>query len=278
MTVDNCLILGAGYGTRMGEIGKILPKILWPVFDSCILDLQIKYAHSLGAKNVFVNTHYLHESIQDYVSQHNLNVTLLHESELLYSGGAIHNIARKLNYEGKLFINNGDQFLFFDNDVLSSAFIQSDGCDSLLIGIEVNSDEKYNALEIKDDLLRGIIKNNIIPKNKKIITYSGMGIINLESLDKVDGASKFFETVCNFESSEVRVKNITEYEYWDFGTTDRYSKSIEAIIKKSGTKFHKFLSSSCDVNTYLKENDSIKIGELEIFKERVLYNGVISMR
>ena len=43
MKVNKALILSAGFGTRMGEIGKTLPKILWPIFDKSLLELQVLY-------------------------------------------------------------------------------------------------------------------------------------------------------------------------------------------------------------------------------------------
>ena len=45
MIVENALILAAGAGTRMGEIGKVLPKVLWPVFECSLLELEVLYAH-----------------------------------------------------------------------------------------------------------------------------------------------------------------------------------------------------------------------------------------
>ena len=48
MQIDYALILSAGLGTRMGEIGKILPKVLWPIYFKSLLELQIRYCQSLG--------------------------------------------------------------------------------------------------------------------------------------------------------------------------------------------------------------------------------------
>ena len=44
MKVDNALILAAGKGTRMGNVGKILPKVIWPIFEKTILELEVAYA------------------------------------------------------------------------------------------------------------------------------------------------------------------------------------------------------------------------------------------
>ena len=41
------LILSAGFGTRMGPIGKALPKVLWPIFEEALLGIQIEYVNEL---------------------------------------------------------------------------------------------------------------------------------------------------------------------------------------------------------------------------------------
>jgi len=41
MQIDYCLILAAGFGTRMGKIGKKLPKVHGPDFEKSLLELQV---------------------------------------------------------------------------------------------------------------------------------------------------------------------------------------------------------------------------------------------
>ena len=56
MKVDNILILAAGKGTRMGEIGKKIPKVLWPIFDKTLLEWQILYAKQfVGNAQIYIN-------------------------------------------------------------------------------------------------------------------------------------------------------------------------------------------------------------------------------
>ena len=55
MKIDYALLLAAGYGTRMGIIGKELPKVLWPVYEKTLLELQVDYLKELGVKNIFLN-------------------------------------------------------------------------------------------------------------------------------------------------------------------------------------------------------------------------------
>jgi len=72
MQIDYCLILCAGIGTRMGPIGEVLPKPLWPIFESTILELQIKYAKEMGVKKIFVNGFHQAEIIKEYLEKKKL--------------------------------------------------------------------------------------------------------------------------------------------------------------------------------------------------------------
>lgn len=93
MEIDYCLITAAGLGTRMGEIGKILPKILWPIFETTLLDLQCQFAQRMGAKKIFLNGHFLSNTVRQYIEEKQLPITFVHEEVLLDVGGAIYNIA-----------------------------------------------------------------------------------------------------------------------------------------------------------------------------------------
>ena len=43
MQLDFAYILAAGKGTRMGEIGKVVPKPLWPIYEKSLLELQVAW-------------------------------------------------------------------------------------------------------------------------------------------------------------------------------------------------------------------------------------------
>lgn len=238
MQIDYALILSAGLGTRMGEIGKSIPKVLWPIYFKTLLELQIRYCQDLGIQKIYINTHYLHEEIQEFLSKSSLlsSVTVLHENPLLDSGGAIHNLAKReeVNYHGKLLLVNGDQFLFFEKQFWTQAIARLGACRALLFGIMVDKNAAYNETITDSDRLIEIKKNT--EKNHNYVTYSGLGILNLDGLKPVVGISRFFETVANFHFENVEMLTPSSFEYWDFGTADIYSKSIFKLADKEQRK------------------------------------------
>lgn len=254
MQIDHCLILGAGLGTRMGNIGKKLPKVLWPVFESTLLELQIQYAKNLGIKNIFLNTHFLSEQIEKFVKDKNLDVELLYEPELLDVGGAIYNVANQesVNYSGNLLIINSDQFLMFDRTYINNALDDLKKSEVVLFGVKVAGDLGYRETIILNNILFQITPP---PKDKNwYYTYAGVGIVNLGKLSPKVGRQSFFDTVANYQIRTVRMIIPDYYEYWDFGTLQRYWESSFSALDSVDTMFAHFL----------RKTDSIvekKIGE-----------------
>lgn len=262
MPIDYAYILSAGKGTRMGEIGKVLPKPLWPIFSKTLLELQIKYCQDLGIKKIYINTHYLGEKIKKLITENPSfkDVIILEEEPLLDSGGAIHNLAQRseVNYSGNVFIINADQFYLFDEKEIWSNLEKLKSSRAVLFGIEVTKEAHYNELVLENGFLQEIIKTRGI---QNYTTYSGNCLLRLDGLRPVEGISKFFESVTNFknENEKIEVVNPLHSEYWDFGTFDLYCQNIfklyqdyldnktsrfQALLKKSDvfTAAEKFIN------------------------------------
>lgn len=245
MKVDYALILAAGAGTRMGEIGKHVPKVLWPIFEKSILELEVLYAKKLGIKKIFINTYHYKDKIKHFYRNSTIlqEAELVEENEVLDIGGAVHNLAKTLDYNGKLMIFNSDQFIFLSNEDWKKSFEVLSEMDHLLFSYNVNSNDMYNALDIAENRLVNVTKNEEIARDKIIQTYTGMSVINLSLLDRIEGKSNFFESVASFKNSEIGVFNIKDSVYWDFGTLDRYENSMFSILEKfkSNDPFIEFL-------------------------------------
>lgn len=232
MQINHALILSAGMGSRMGEIGKKLPKPLWPVFYKTLLELQVDYCRSLGIKSIFINTHFLASEIEKYVREDEkfADIIVLNEQPILDSGGAIHNMAsrKEVNYKGNLLTVNADQFLFFDLKYFSHALTALKNSRASLFGIKVHKKAKYNETVTADGLLSAITKAS---GEEDYVTYSGLGLIKLDGLAPIPGPTKFFETVANFKDEKVSLITPEVFEYWDFGTADIYLDSIGKLYK-----------------------------------------------
>lgn len=250
MKIDYAIVLSAGFGTRMKSIGQLCPKPLWPVFEKTILELQINYARMLGAKEVFVNVHFLSDQIINHFHSNPEyeDVHFLVEKDILDIGGAVHNLASLdfVNYKGRLMILNGDQFIYFDWKRLEEAQALIPDNQAVMMAVKVDSRFGHGQTLLDDeDRLIKIVPNKEIKQPQDIYTYSGMAFLDLEKLTPSNGKSSLYETVANYKEKSVKMVRLDEYEYWDFGTIDRYWNSMFNIMEElsSGNEkgFVKFL-------------------------------------
>ena len=235
----------------MGSIGQKLPKVLWPVFEKSLLELQVAYARSLGIEKIYINLHYMGEEIESFCRSKSTfeGVHFLWEKpEILDIGGAIHNLASQpqVKYKGKLLVLNADQFFYLRKEELFKYLEPYAKAPAALFTYKVNSSQGYNALEIDEKrLVKNIIKNKDLPANTKVETYTGISCIDLAQLDKVSGVSAFFESVCPYKTKDIPAISLENVDYWDFGTVKRYWETTFTILEtyrvKSTHPFLRFL-------------------------------------
>jgi NDP-sugar pyrophosphorylase family protein len=259
MPIDHVLILSAGKGTRMGKIGERLPKVLWPVFRYSLLELQYLYAKQFS-ENIYINLFYNKELIIEHINKSQVlkEANVIIEQGPIDIGGAIHNFAKIVNYTGRLLILNCDQFILLKNEKLLALETLADQADSVLLTYDVYGRELYNETVISNSKLVGIRPNNLINPNEKIQTYTGVSIINLDKLTPCMGESKFFDSVANYKMKNIQTLNIENAVYWDFGTINRYYKSMFDILKKWTSKdlFIQFLKNNNGLDENLIHGDS----------------------
>ena len=110
MEINTALILCAGYGKRLKPITLHKPKPLIEIKKTTLLQNTLNLINSLGIKNILINSFYLSDQIENYVSSINLNLKVVNDgSKILDTGGGILNL-----------INNSNQndFLVFNPDTI----------------------------------------------------------------------------------------------------------------------------------------------------------------
>ena len=85
------LLLAAGLGTRLRPITDHIPKCLVPVHGKPLLEYWLDLLLPNGIDRILLNTHYLPDEVRSYVrsSRWRDRVTLVHEDELLGTGGTV---------------------------------------------------------------------------------------------------------------------------------------------------------------------------------------------
>jgi len=107
-SLRTAMILAAGYGTRMADLTRELPKPLLPLNGMPIIEVVIRKLARQGIERAVVNLHYLPEKMREFLgdgSRFGLEVLFSEEPELLGSGGGIANAEKYFNGETILAAN-----------------------------------------------------------------------------------------------------------------------------------------------------------------------------
>lgn len=97
----NAMILAAGRGTRLGELGQTVPKILVDVGGEPLLERQIRYLKDGGIERIVINAHHLAGQVESFVAEHPLadDIDVVVEAELLGTAGGVRNALPHLGEE-----------------------------------------------------------------------------------------------------------------------------------------------------------------------------------
>jgi len=187
MSNFNLMILAAGHGKRMKDLTKLKPKPLLEVNNKQLLSHTIDFFLNLGCYKIVINTHYLHDQINQFINKNysKNKIKLIFEPLLLNTGGGIKNA---------LSILGSKNFLVTNSDILWSESNKTDILDFI---------EKYEKVKTcklllsKNDKFMGLkksrgdfkLENKLIKRwvnNDPLIYYSGLQIVNSNIFAEVE--------------------------------------------------------------------------------------------
>lgn len=131
--VRKAIILSAGMGTRLGDLTRNLPKVMFPIAGKPMLEHHIEWLRSFGVSQFYLNLHYLADVISDYFgdgSKWGVEVYYHHEERLRGTAGALHGFRDAL--DDTFLVQYGDVFSRLDL-ARFSAFHQSQGAAATLV-------------------------------------------------------------------------------------------------------------------------------------------------
>ena len=103
--VKKAIVLAAGLGTRLRPLTTITPKPMMPIWGEPMLKLIVDQLRELGVTDIAINSHYLHEQVDAWATEHGCKVS--YEPEILGTGGAI-NPLREWIGNDDFYLVNGD--------------------------------------------------------------------------------------------------------------------------------------------------------------------------
>ena len=168
----DALILAAGYGMRMDNLTKDIPKPLLKIKNKTLISYAIDLIKNMSFDKIYINTHYKHNMLERFMSENYPDISISYEETILGTGGGIKNIQRNdtviLNTD-----NLWDQS--FENELEKSIkfFDENKSFDSVLL---INSKNNNFDLEVNNE---GLIN---FPSKLCNTSFQGCHIIRKNSL------------------------------------------------------------------------------------------------
>jgi NDP-sugar pyrophosphorylase family protein len=92
--ITQAFVLAAGLGTRLRPLTDELPKPLIPIFQKPLVTFALDHLIGVGVNRFVINTHRHPELFQSFFADARIcgfPITLVHEPDLLETGGGIKN-------------------------------------------------------------------------------------------------------------------------------------------------------------------------------------------
>ncbi len=116
--IKQAFVLAAGLGKRLRPLTDELPKPLIPIFQKPLITFALDHLLALGVDRFVINTHQHPAAFQNFFTTDEyagVPILLIHEPDLLETGGGIKNVEAHLG---------SDPFLTYSGDILADINLQ----------------------------------------------------------------------------------------------------------------------------------------------------------
>ena len=229
MKINTALILCAGFGKRLNPLTLKKPKPLLQIKNQTILESCIYTVIKLKVENIFLNTFYLSEQINEFIKNKNfpVKINIIEDGrDILDTGGGVLNMINHSDCSN-FFVFNPDT-IWNENYVneindMQKYYFQNELSNILLL---VNKKLSFdNNLEGDFDL-----KDNMIEKNvEKKFIYTGCQILNKSLFNEYK--------VENFSVSKIWNKLLLKKQLNGFESTNKFYHltNLEIFKKLKGS-------------------------------------------
>ena len=220
-------ILAAGKGERLLPYTKFLPKPLFPIVGTPILEIHLKKFLNLGINNIGINVYHLKEKILEFLNKFSqksrINITVFEEEKLLGTGGGIFNA--KQFFTTTTLIVNADIMHDFPLEFLIEYHQRNKGLATMVC-------IPHFLKNVKVDLLT----NTIISFRSKDSNffYTGIQIIEPELFEMIPPKSDLIDSYIEGLAKGLKISALVvkDYNFIDIGTLPNYLLVHEMVLLK----------------------------------------------
>ena len=214
MKINTALILCAGYGKRLNPLTLTEPKPLLKINETTLLENCINLIQFLGIKRIIINTFYLKQKIENFLSRKkfNLDIQVINDGKvILNTGGGILNMIDSSNESDFLTLNPdtvwGENYVEIIQNMEKFYFSNQIKNILLLVNKNLSFDKNLNG-----DF--NLVENKIKKDDQNDLIYTGCQIIN-KSLFKS-------YSVNNFSITEVWNQLIKKNKLYGYESSENF--------------------------------------------------------
>ncbi|MDA5133717.1 nucleotidyltransferase family protein [Psychrobacter sp. ANT_H3] len=222
-------IMAGGFGTRLRPLTDNCPKPMLRVGDKPMLEHLINQFRVLGFYDFYISTHYMPEIIHTHFgngSEWGINITYIHESTPLGTGGALGLLPKNLP-KLPLIMMNGDVLTKINFTELLSHH-ESNNLDATMCVREMEYKISYGVVESED----GLITNMVEKPTYRYHINTGIYVLSPEYVSSVKPNTQIdLPTLLEQRiDTDKKVGIYTTHEYWlDIGQMTDYQKAQQDI-------------------------------------------------
>ena len=224
MKINTALILCAGYGERLKPLTLTQPKPLLKIDEITLLENCINLIQSLGIEKIIINTFYLKEKIEKFISikKFDLDIKIINDGEkILNTGGGILNMINSSNESDFLTLNPDTVWSKSYVETIQSMtkFYFSNQIKNILL--LVNKNLSF-AKKLKGDfnLLQNIIKKD----DQNDLIYTGCQIINKDLFNS--------HSVRDFSISDIWKELVSKNKLYGYESLENFYHLTDLKIYK----------------------------------------------
>jgi len=149
------LLLAAGIGSRLGELTKTTPKCLMKVGGQTMLDHWLGKLDKLGVTDFLINTHYLADQVDAFISTHPLcdRINISFEPILLGTGMSLVNHLEWLKTDD-CFVVHVDNYCEDSLEGMCNAFRnRPSSCDGTMLVFKTNRPRECGIVGYDDNFI-----------------------------------------------------------------------------------------------------------------------------
>ena len=218
-----CFIPAAGYGKRMGDLTKEIPKPLLKIGSLTFLENTIELVKSWGITKFVINTHYLANQFHAVVDKlEGVEIIISHEKQkILGTAGGIKKAFSGLLSEDDYFICINPDIIYKTNINIYNKYKNFNG-KALLFLYEKNKDDHYTGLSLK---------NNMVKFDNGNFLFTGLSILKFSILKAVplDDYFDLADIFRDLAENDNLIGEIFPGEYLDLGDSQKYYEYVKTI-------------------------------------------------